>query len=665
MKRKKVMSLVLCGLITLGVATPTLTHAASASVSDMQDYMDSDEGREIADKHKDSNGYTLGYKCKFDPTSSKITVNYDDGASRIIKYHGASKKSDGDSDKSVSKSDYNYIKKVQGKSMADAMKFAEGSKGKKLIDAHNDSGWSWALSTSTDNEIAVTYGDGSKIYMNYKTGKIGKEYSSNDMQDLKERRIKNEVTKYMDKGSGKKLAEKWATDNSANKEFKWESDYKLNNKQVLINVTFDDNNAIVIDYRSNKVISSSTKAANIGTPPELPKKDVKPVTDKNLGTVTSSDVAKGLADPSNKVVDADASIVAKAMTAVGLSKSTAVEGESETAKTKQAETDIAKDFGDQVKAFMKAEGKTIADSYKGKDNQTPKYKYAMDRAKNRVIIKYSDNKLTVVDLATKQVVSPDGPIVFDPNVGDTIVNGYAVHNYLMNTEDTALNEREIYMKYHGDPSVYDAQKYPASKATGNATANTGKNSSADTTVKTTDAVMPTTTSVKGPKSSTGAVSTWSKGKYYDEQGYSTIGWKEIEGKNYYFDADGLLVRGLKEIEGKTYLLAVDDGAMAIGWQNVNDKYYYMESNGVMKNGWLEKGDGNWYYLDELNGMKTGWFKVEGKWYSANSKGMLQKEWIKQDGKYYYLGTDGALKTSTFEVGGKTYNPDSNGVCAKE
>ena len=321
---------------------------------------------------------------------------------------------------------------------------------------------------------------------------------------------------------------------------------------------------------------------------------------------------------------------------------------------------------------MKVEGKTIAGSYKGKDNQTPKYKYAMDRANNRVIIKYSDNKLTVVDLATKHIVTPDGPIVFDPNIGDTIVNGYAVHNYLMNTEDTALNEREVYMKYHGDPSVYDAKKYPASKVAGNATTataiSTDKNASVNATVtatKETDLVAPAVTSIKGVKSTTGAISTWSKGKYYDEQGYSTIGWKEIEGKNYYFDADGLLVRGLREIDGKTYLLSVDDGAMSIGWQNVNDKYYYMESNGVMKNGWLEKGDGNWYYLDGLNGMQTGWFKVEGKWYSANNKGMLQKEWIKQDGKYYYLGADGALKTSAFEVGGKTYNPDSNGVCAKE
>lgn len=725
MKSKKIMATIISAAVILGIGGPTATHAASVNIAEMQDFMTSGEGKDIADSYKDFNGYSHTYNFDVYPANDEIIIKYSDGSIVTLDYSkktvisasgdakdfvmkaaekaksssksdSASSSSDTKFDGSFSESDYNYIKKVQGASMAECYKFAESSKGKKIISDHKgNSNWDWSLSTTYDHSIAVTYDDGSKTYFDYKNGKVIKDYSSQDMQDLKERRIKNEVTKYMGKSSGKKLVEKWATDHGIDKEFTWTSDYKLTNKQVLVDVKFTNSeNTLTIDYRSNKIVKEgATEKVQLGAPPELPKgttakaTDTKtqavPVTNKNLGEVTTSDVNKGLADASSKVVDDQQTVLNKVLTTVGLTKNVAVEGESEVAKTAQAEKELAQELSDKVKTIMDNEGKAVVTNHKSKDGKGSKYKYAIDKVKNKIVVKYDDDSFSVIDIASKQEVKPDGPIVFDPNVGTTMVNGYAVPNYIINTEDTALNDKEKYMKVHGDPTPYliknnlivntDKTTTDTAKtaATGTATVNTATgtataNTDTAKTVAGQDATATATTqTVKGKKSPNGEVSTWLKGKYYDQDGYSVIGWKEIEGKNYYFDADGLLVRGLKEIDGKYYLLATDDGSLTYGWQNVNDKYYYFDSTGVMKNGWLEKGDGNWYYLDGLNGMRTGWFKANNKWYCANDKGMLKSGWIKDDGKYYYLGTDGALKTSPFQIDGKTYNPDSNGICAKE
>lgn len=244
------------------------------------------------------------------------------------------------------------------------------------------------------------------------------------------------------------------------------------------------------------------------------------------------------------------------------------------------------------------------------------------------------------------------------------VNGYNVPKYLLEADDNGLNAREKYIKYHGDPSAYDALM------------STGSNAKASNIDSNGNAV--TMNSSRTPNC-------WISGKYYDNNGYNVTGWKHLEDCWYYFDSEGLVKTGWQKINGSWYLLNSSSGELQFGWHKVNGAWYYLNSStGKMQTGWLYGGKDNWYYLNPNSGaMQTGWNKVGNNWYYMDNKGSMKTGWFQQSGNWYFLDTDngnmrtgwvlnsgswyymkadGSLMMSNFKLGGVTYEVNSGGAC---
>ena len=79
----------------------------------------------------------------------------------------------------------------------------------------------------------------------------------------------------------------------------------------------------------------------------------------------------------------------------------------------------------------------------------------------------------------------------------------------------------------------------------------------------------------------------------------------------------------------------NDGFMTIGWKQIDNRWYYLDNSGAMVTGWCKVGT-SWYYLDYDGAMKTGWFKDS-------------------DGKYYYLYQSGQMAVNTTINGYKLGN----------
>lgn len=705
MVKKKLMAMGLLVATIVGVGSPSITHAASESTAKKQEFMESGVGKNIATKHRDSKGYTIGYTYKIKATSDIIEVHYTDGVVAYIDYsegklqavtnnnepvdekewanaeskspftfqNGAkgtgsieddedtkdNKKSNKDADEDEDDNEEEIKESSENTSEKKKQKLAESfvksKKWKKMINKIHDGSWDWTRYEG-DDYLYIKWDDGFEATIDYNTGEVLNTESGEERAEKKVKKKLKRIKAYMESGKGKTLAENRADGKGKGAKFTWESDGKYNaDKQMLVYVTFDDGYSMVIDFRHDKVISEepstnlldsnkndNSTEVNLGTdndPSNAKDEEKKDEEKKNDSTETDSN--KETEEEDKK----DSSIIDKALDKLGLTSTGTQEGGQEKVERLEDEAEELKQFQEDAKKFMQGEGKTLAEKYKDKDGKTPEYVYAIDKLRNQIVIKYADDHLVTIDFKTKQIVNnnKNGAVVFNPNIGTTMVNGYAVPNYIMNTDNSALNEKEIFMKTHGDPAEYEKEKYPVTEAT--------------------LATKVTTTGKVRNKHPEGKTSTWYQGKYYDSEGYNVIGWKELDGIYYHFDTNGDLDRGPKEIDGKKYLLSSIDGAMCTGWQVINDKYYYFNQDGSMKTGWVKQGN-MWYYLSDDGTVATGWFEADGKKYHSNDKGVLQTGWFKENGKYYFLGTDGALKTEQFEHKGKTYTPDSNGVCFK-
>lgn len=704
MVKKKLMAMGLLVATIVGVGSPSITHAASESTAKKQEFMESGVGKNIATKHRDSKGYTIGYTYKIKATSDIIEVHYTDGVVAYIDYSegklqgvtnsnepvdekewsnaeikspyrfqsGAkgtgsieddedtkedkksNKNTDEDEDKNeddneeeIEESSANTNEKKKQKL---AESFVKSKKWKKMINEIHDGSWDWTRYEG-DDYLYVRWDDDFEATIDYNTGEVLNTESAEERAEKKAKKNLKKIKAYMESGKGKNLAESRADGKGKGAKFTWESDGVYNSdKQIIVHVTFDDGYTMDIDYKHDKILSEASSINLMESNKNDNSTEVNLGTDSNPSNTKAEEKKNDSTETdSNKETEEedkkDSSIIDKALDKLGLTSTGTQEGGQEKVERLEDEAEELKQFQEDAKKFMQGEGKTLAEKYKDKDGKTPEYVYATDKLRNQIVIKYADDHLVTIDFKTKQIVNnnKNGAIVFNPNIGTTMVNGYAVPNYIMNTDNSALNEKEIFMKTHGDPAEYEKEKYPITEET--------------------LATKVTTTGKVRSKHPEGKTSTWYQGKYYDSEGYNVIGWKEVDGIYYHFDTNGDLDRGPKEIDGKKYLLSSIDGAMCTGWQVINDKYYYFNQDGSMKTGWVKQGN-MWYYLSDDGTVSTGWFEADGKKYHSNNKGVLQTGWFKENGNYYFLGTDGALKTEQFEHKGKIYTPDSNGVCFK-
>lgn len=142
----------------------------------------------------------------------------------------------------------------------------------------------------------------------------------------------------------------------------------------------------------------------------------------------------------------------------------------------------------------------------------------------------------------------------------------------------------------------------------------------------------------------------SRGWWYsfDNGGYPTSCWKQIDGAWYHFDSSGYRQTGWLKLDGTWYYLN-GNGVMTTGWQSVGGSWYYLNGSGEMQTGWISVG-GRYYYLNSSGVMQTGWQRIGGEWYYLDGSGAMATGWQSLDGKWYYFGSNGAMYTSTYVDG---------------
>ncbi len=202
--------------------------------------------------------------------------------------------------------------------------------------------------------------------------------------------------------------------------------------------------------------------------------------------------------------------------------------------------------------------------------------------------------------------------------------------------------------------------------------------------------------------------------YYYQNGYLTIGWKEIGGSWYYFYSDGQMAASTwigndyvtasgamgystwqQDSNGWWYSYA--DGSYAIGWAVIDGSWYYFNASGYMQTGWQLIGS-DWYYFYSGGQMATntwigndyvtasgamgystwqqdsngwwysyadgsyaiGWAVIDGSWYYFNASGYMQTDWALIGGSWYYFYSGGQMASNCY-VGG--YWLTASGVMA--
>ena len=110
--------------------------------------------------------------------------------------------------------------------------------------------------------------------------------------------------------------------------------------------------------------------------------------------------------------------------------------------------------------------------------------------------------------------------------------------------------------------------------------------------------------------------------YFESNGKSAKGWKQINGQWYYFGAEGTsrnMRTGIITIDGKKYCLG-ESGVMRKGWAKYNGYYYYADGNGVLLIGWQKIG-GKIYNFDNNARMRTGLVKIDNLPYDFGQNGV--------------------------------------------
>lgn len=302
------------------------------------------------------------------------------------------------------------------------------------------------------------------------------------------------------------------------------------------------------------------------------------------------------------------------------------------ARMNATSTDLTTDVQNYLNS---AEGKEIIDMHKAPDGSSLGYKFTINHSTQIVTITYDDGYSTTFKYKDKvdNTIKPDT----DSNV--VYVNGYPVPKYIMESDDSALNARELYMKYHGDPSAYDQSMLPGN--TENIPSKIDSNGNA--------------VSMNSSRSK----NCWVDGKYYGSDGYNVTGWQSIKSNWYYFSPDGIVQRGWKYLNGAWYYLE-NDGRMSTGWRFINNKWYYLNSDGKMLKGWTNINN-TWYYLASDGSMQTDWLKNNNKWYYLDSNGAMHQGWLYNNSKWYYLDpSNGSMRTGWLHLGNKWYYLTSDG-----
>lgn len=267
-------------------------------------------------------------------------------------------------------------------------------------------------------------------------------------------------------------------------------------------------------------------------------------------------------------------------------------------------------------------GKSMLEEHKDINGKTVGYKYTVNHSSNIVTITYDDGYITTFKYTPKSDETEAPSNSTDKTV--VYVNGYPVPKYIMEAEDSALNAREIYMKYNGDPKSFDESMTPGNKTNIPSEIDENGNAVSMNDKRTTNC--------------------WVDGKYYDSRGYNVTGWKNIKNNWYYFSPDGIVQKGWKYLNSKWYFLE-NDGRRSTGWRYIKQKWYFFNQDGEMQTGWVHGGHNVWYHLKQDGSMTVGWVKDKGKWYYMNSNGVMHTAWLKYKNKWYYLNpNDGAMKT---------------------
>ncbi|MGN0341762.1 MAG: GBS Bsp-like repeat-containing protein [Roseburia sp.] len=133
--------------------------------------------------------------------------------------------------------------------------------------------------------------------------------------------------------------------------------------------------------------------------------------------------------------------------------------------------------------------------------------------------------------------------------------------------------------------------------------------------------------------------------YFNGAGYMTTGWQQVGGTWYYFGNDGCMRTGWQQIGGIWYYMK-DSGAMATGWNLINGQWYYMNGSGAMLTGWQQIG-GTWYYMKDSGAMVTGWIKSGDTWYYMKDSGAMATGWQQIGGTWYYMYPSGAMAANTW------------------
>lgn len=158
----------------------------------------------------------------------------------------------------------------------------------------------------------------------------------------------------------------------------------------------------------------------------------------------------------------------------------------------------------------------------------------------------------------------------------------------------------------------------------------------------------------------GDVNTPEHYRYFDENGYSVSGFKNISGKWYYFDPSTFfMIKGWKNIDGKWYYFD-NFGVKKTSWLNFNSHVYYLNSQGIRLTG-FQKINNKTYYFNSSGQKQYYWHKINNKTYFFDHGGVMIKGWITINKKHYYFDSNGVISTTWKTISKHKFYFDSKGV----
>lgn len=84
---------------------------------------------------------------------------------------------------------------------------------------------------------------------------------------------------------------------------------------------------------------------------------------------------------------------------------------------------------------------------------------------------------------------------------------------------------------------------------------------------------------------------------------------------------------------------IENGYKSIGWKNINGNWYYFDNSGIMRTGWINDW-GYWYYADSNGAIQNGIVEIDGNTYAFDNKGVMQTGKISINGLTYEFNEKG-------------------------